>query len=338
LFVALGGRTLLTSTDGLSWKRSPSGTSLAFPSQVAYGAGKFVAVGNIDVVQGGLITSSDGILWHQPPLSLHNELESVVFAQGLFVVGGSNGALMTSPDGETWTMRDTEVSSWRAITYGNDTFLALGNAGAVSEATSPDGLTWQSGNTTSQIAPASVAAGKGLFVALDQNPGFSRLLTSTNGVDWQQRYATGGPNSAGYGLNSVGYANGTFVAVGDKIVTSSDGILWTNRPAVFNDTLVALAFGSGNYVALGQNGAIVISPIDESLRPFLSAPTLSSNGTFQFTISGNVEQPSGVQASSNLIDWVTIMTVPAASQPLSVLDMSSTNLSYRFYRAITQPP
>jgi len=237
---------------------------------------------------------------------------------------------MTSPDGETWTIRDTEVSTWQAITYGNDTFLALGNAGLVSVATSTDGLIWRSGNTTPQIAPASLAAGKGLFVAIDQRPGSSRILTSTNGVDWQQRYSSGG-------LNSVGYANGTFVAVGDKIVTSSDGIHWTNRPAVFNDTLVALAFGNSYYVAVGLDGAIVISAIYEPPRSLLSAPTVSSNGAFQFTISGNIEQPIDVQASINLIDWLTIMTVPAASQPSSLLDMSATNLSYRFYRALTQP-
>jgi hypothetical protein len=65
----------------------------------------------------------------------------------------------------------------------------------------------------------------------------------------------------------------------------------------------------------------------------LSAPAVSSNGAFQFTISGTVEQSIGVQASSNLIDWVTIMTVPAASQPSSLLDTSATNLPYRFYRA-----
>jgi hypothetical protein len=245
---------------------------------------------------------------------------------------------MTSPDGETWTIRDAEVSTWRAITYGNDTFLALGSFGAT-VATSTNGLRWRSGNTTPQIAAAGLAAGKGLFVAIDQTLrgqfprlNFSSILTSTNGVDWQERYASGDQK-----LNSVGYANGMFVAVGDEIVTSSDGINWTNRPAVFNDTLTALAFGNSYYVAVGQGGGIVISPMVEPSRPFLSAPTFSSNGAFQFTISGNIEQPIGIQASRNLMDWVTIMTVPAASQPSSLLDRASTNLSYRFYRAVTPP-
>src|SRR6185369_12967463 len=182
------------------------------------------------------------------------------------------------------------------------------------------------------------AAGKGLFVAIDQTLrvtpliSFSRILTSTNGVDWQERY-----DSGDHTLKSVGYANGMFVAVGNEIVTSSDGIHWTNRPAVFNDTLVASAFGNGYYVAVG-GGAIVISPTDESTRPFLSAPAVSSKGAFQFTISGNIEQPIGIQASHNLMDWVTIMTVPAVSQPSSLLDTSATNLPYRFYRAIIPPP
>jgi hypothetical protein len=339
IFVALGLRTVLTSTNGLSWKQNTAGASLLIPRQVAYGAGKFVAVGSIDCpVQAGLITSSDGILWHQPVLPTQNQLQSVVFAREMFVVGGINGPLMTSPDGETWTIRDTETSTWIAITYGNDTFLALGG----SWATSTNGIIWRSGRkTTPQIEVTGLAAGKGLFVAIDQtlrltpllNISRSRILTSTNGVDWQERYDSGDDQT----LNSVGYANGMFVAVGNEIVTSSDGIHWTNRPAVFNATLVASAFGNGYYVAVGA-GAIVISPTDESTRPFLSAPAVSSNGAFQFTISGNIEQSIGVQASSNLIDWVTIMTVPAVSQPSSLLDTSATNLPYRFYRAIIPPP
>ncbi|MDZ7744324.1 MAG: hypothetical protein U5K77_00980 [Candidatus Saccharibacteria bacterium] len=50
---------------------------------------------------------------------------------------------MTSSDGETWTAHAAaEADSWRSVTYGNGTFVAVADDGTNRVMTSSDGETW----------------------------------------------------------------------------------------------------------------------------------------------------------------------------------------------------
>ncbi|WP_223837203.1 S-layer homology domain-containing protein [Paenibacillus oceani] len=62
-------------------------------------------------------------------------------------------------------------------------------------------------------------------------------------------------------LNSVVYGNSMYVAVGDMgtIVTSPDGVSWTNRSPVSTSTLYGVTYNSGKYVAVGVSGTILTS-------------------------------------------------------------------------------
>lgn len=53
-------------------------------------------------------------------------------------------------------------------------------------------------------------------------------------------------------LFAVVFAEGIFVAVGQKIVISTDGTAWTQGPEVA--PLRAITFGNGRFVAAGPNG------------------------------------------------------------------------------------
>jgi len=52
-------------------------------------------------------------------------------------------------------------------------------------------------------------------------------------------------------LCGVTYANGTFVAVGDDIVTSPEGRTWTSRNPGITGTLSGVTYGNGIFVAVG---------------------------------------------------------------------------------------
>ena len=53
---------------------------------------------------------------------------------------------MTSPDGITWTIRETPAdNAWLGVTWGNDLFVAVAAGGGNITSrvmTSPDGITW----------------------------------------------------------------------------------------------------------------------------------------------------------------------------------------------------
>jgi len=66
-------------------------------------------------------------------------------------------------------------------------------------------------------------------------------------------------------LNSVAYGNGLFVAVGGSrdsstILTSRDGVTWTQRVSGTSRDLNGVTYGNGLFVAVGSFGTIITSP------------------------------------------------------------------------------
>jgi hypothetical protein len=140
LFMAVGNNTIRTSSDGESWtSRSTSYNCRA----VAYGNNKFV------ILLGGTTTntvpSNDSILVVTQTAGVYNfntyptpfqNLNSITFGDvngvSRFVATSTtNVKIITSPDGINWSATDSgnANNSWQAVTYGNNTFVAISNDG-----------------------------------------------------------------------------------------------------------------------------------------------------------------------------------------------------------------
>jgi hypothetical protein len=125
-FVAVGGRYSNTteamySSDGITWAAKTMPSSMAW-SSVAYGAGKFVAVGY--------------------PSS-----------------GSSTTAAASSTDGITWTARTMPSSTtWSNVAYNGAVFIALPDGNTASAASSTDGITWTARTSTGGYMWHSVGA------------------------------------------------------------------------------------------------------------------------------------------------------------------------------------
>lgn len=99
-FVAFGSKTIITSPDGIEWKKSnyqPDTTKLGGLRSMAYGNGKYVAVG-----YSTLISSSDGINWVGNS-SLDMDYDVVAYGNGYFITINDNNEVHRSSDGITWT-------------------------------------------------------------------------------------------------------------------------------------------------------------------------------------------------------------------------------------------
>ena len=126
-----------TSRNGVDWTThiAPIGVW----TDVAYGDGRFVAVGNSTGPGTHIVmTSRDGITW-SPDNSQKDmpddttQLNNVAYVHGLFVAtayapGNRGYQVMTSPDGLKWTghVVPTGCYSDPSITYGNGTWAILG--------------------------------------------------------------------------------------------------------------------------------------------------------------------------------------------------------------------
>jgi hypothetical protein len=82
------------------------------------------------------------------------------------------------------------------------------------------------------------------------------------GSVWAQTSWTPRESGTSQGLNSVIWANGQLLAVGDsgKILVSPDGVEWTPRSSGVKNTLSSVAFGGGQYVAVGDG--VILTSVD----------------------------------------------------------------------------
>lgn len=137
--VAGAGGTILTSHDGINWTVQAADPEYAVDG-IAYGAGLFVAVGG-GVSGSDIRTSSDGITWTKQASYLSDViLYDVTYSNGVFVVVGSSGAILTSADGAIWAFLPSRtLNSLFGVAYGNDTFVAVGNSGSILQSDSAGG-------------------------------------------------------------------------------------------------------------------------------------------------------------------------------------------------------
>ena len=165
---------------------------------------------------------------------------------------GDSGAITTSMDGVTWTVRPSGTTArFRGVSYGAGKFIVVGDAGVMW--TSSDGVNWNSisSGTTVQLTAVSYAANR--FVAVGAG---GTVRTSPDGATWTARNA-----GTTQQLWSVSYGNSVFIAVGvgGVLLTSADGISWTSRDSGVTSDLFTLASGAGLVIAAGDQGALLSS-------------------------------------------------------------------------------
>jgi len=188
--------------------------------------------------------------WTPRNLTLtNNGLNAIVYGNNEFVAVGTSGAVLTSPDGSTWTAQTTGAhGDLTGVAYGNTLFAAVGMDGSI--LTSPDGVMWTERLSSSNLLLA-VTYGNGQFVAVGENNMFGgAILTSPDGIAWTSRVS-----ASDVRLSSVAYGKNLFVATGGKsnsgeIVTSSNGIDWSLATVLPSDnSFVGAVYGNGLFLA-----------------------------------------------------------------------------------------
>ncbi len=273
LFVAAGndailGNAIVTSSDGIQWAET---TTRCFTLHgIAYGGGQFVAVPDY----GSGATSKDGKNWTcGSAIESSQSLYRVAYGLGRYVAVGNRGALFTSVDGLSWSNLQTGASgSLFDVAWGNNTLIAVGATTTIYDSsdsesqgilTSLNGLEWRQ-EAGIKYSPFlwGVTFGSGRFVAVSQWADVGSSQVSVNGSQWQNNVLFG-PQ----GGSSVTYGNGVFVTVGSTatgigefrpaIATSDNGLTW--KQVAVTNYLNGIGFGGGTFVAVGWQGALLVS-------------------------------------------------------------------------------
>jgi photosystem II stability/assembly factor-like uncharacterized protein len=279
LFVALGS---LLFADGafsqmINWT-SNYAPDYAEIREVAYGNGLYVAVGD----NNAMFYSGDGVNWQNGslPAGASYQLKAVAYAFGQFFAGGAQstggkGVLLISIDGVEWTDITAEFPSddilssvnelFAASPGGQESLLACANFSSGSYDyenrvfVTPDGTSWAPSSAyygTSargffQDGSSVIGISSGYYVS------WGKLTSSSSGTSFSS--LSGFPTA----LGKFAFGNRTYVGVGSarKLAYFTSGVstafTYATSPLVSDYT--GIAFGRDTFVAVGSNGAVVIS-------------------------------------------------------------------------------
>ena len=233
LIRGFGGSVQISTDLGKTWRNyykvtnpvdEPNISSPSLLTDFAFGNNTYVAVGfkNNAALAPTLFSSLDARSWiDHGGLDLH--LNSVIYADGLFVAVGDDGVIRTSADGVNWDSQSSGTTeNLEEVTWGHTGFIAVGYNNVI--LTSPDAITW-----TAQSAPAdtnytAVGYRAGIYIVSGKN----QLLRSTDGVSWTLQLLVSASSSSGV-FSSIAEGPLGFIASGNIVGTwqSTDaGATW----------------------------------------------------------------------------------------------------------------
>jgi hypothetical protein len=293
---------------------------------IAYGAGKWVAVG----LNGKIATYVDGESWEAATSPTTKTLSKVIYdgpESGKKFIAISD-VILYSTDGATWgTATITTSDSTYApagITYGNNQFIAIdakSNSATMGLLTSSDGISWTRKtsdftNLGGVISNPRIAFGNGKIVCtIGSN---DRIVTTVDGETWTLVAKNGGPNSD---TSITGY---------------SDGLL---SDAESERLLRDIIFDGNRFIAVGKNARIAISTNNEltswTLAKFgsdLGLTTPSAIATVIIFADGKYVTTASTAASggTNKLIYASSLTGNGASGWKAVDDALAINYNYNF--------
>jgi len=231
----------------------------------------YVAVGQ----SGKIITSSDGNTWNNRTSGTSVNLIGITYGNSKFLTltglmdngTASPATVLTSANGTSWASTSATCSSCGTdnfsindVTYGNSTYVAVGQSGKI--LTSSDGTSWdnRSSGTTSNLIGITYGNSKFLTLTGLMDNGTASpatVLTSDNGTSWASTSATcSSCGTDNVSINGVTYGNSTYVAVGDnatgagKILTSDNGTSWTSRISGTTSSPIGITYGNSKFLTL----------------------------------------------------------------------------------------
>lgn len=192
------------------------------------------------------------------PLPIANAVSALEVVDGKFFMGGLQGVRLTSTDGLNWTTLPS-LSSNAVLGYavGNGRRVQLGTNGFI--AVSTDGLDWQTGAILPMEPTQGIAFGHGVFVVASGSVG-SPTRTARIVTSPDGVTWTERFNSTVGAFGHVAHGNGvTLVNVAEgKLVRSVDGIAWTLVDSPSRNA-TAVKFVNGQFFVLGDRGELFVS-------------------------------------------------------------------------------
>ena len=188
--------------------------------------------------QGRVLTSSDGLTWSSQTIAAGTWLVSIAYGNGTWVAVGAGGTILVSTNLTTWvSAKAVTANKLNGVLYANGIFVAVGDSATI--VTSPDGLNW-----TTQPVPSSFGV-TGFLHGITWFPASSQFFISgavagngTGSIDTGAVLAMSGTPSAGTQNYSL-FPRGT----GSSLASSSSATVGNLESILFQPSVGMVSVG-----------------------------------------------------------------------------------------------
>jgi hypothetical protein len=255
--------SIYSSIDGVEWSHQQP-LDVASYQAIVWTGERYIAGGSKDYNRGLISTSLDGVSWDHIDITLQvsDSLadtqpvpRDIIWTGDQVVVVGSEGLILTSPDGINWTQQDAGITDEFSSVTWTGTILVAFNLGDNSIYTSDDGISWAQQSPGSSLGAIKSTWTGSTIVAV----GYYGLIASSNdGISWRTNED---PSSVNLDAQDVTWNGAIYVAVGTDgaIVSSSNGIDWVTEDSPIDLTLNRVIWADQHFYAVGEGGVIISS-------------------------------------------------------------------------------
>jgi hypothetical protein len=291
------GGFLQSSPDTVQWTLVPTDATARPLKSIAYGNGRFVAVGD----SGSVVTSTDGVQWFPASQGENRALTGITFGHAGYVAVGD--VVLGSGDGFQYTKRSSNAAS--AIAYGNNAYAGVAG-GYVLESTNAAQWTVRNAGGGNLL---SIAFANGRFVAVGDA---GAIRVSSNARAWSGRFS-----GTAHPLYAVTHGSNGWIAVGGSgtILSSQDTFTWTGQNSDSLNHLFDVTHGDQHYVAVGQSGTVLTSIDGEN---WILRDSGTSGDLLSVAFGRGIFAAAGIGheflTSTNGVNW-TRCVLPASVYP-----------------------
>ncbi len=221
--------------DVSDWSEGNGGQDGIFINDLFLKAGAYYEASE-DTYYARVATSNNGLDWEDRLLDIKGNLNCIVYGNGVYIAGGSDGLILITDDLINWQSREIGSDTIQKMAYGNNIFTAVScdSSNRKTVIISKDkGETWEPVLLSSDKIN-DVVFGNGFFIAIGHEGFISKSVDGENWSDFslEKPYSSGPYNPPSHSslilLNGGTFADGKFVIAGSEnlIITSIDGENW----------------------------------------------------------------------------------------------------------------
>ena len=206
---------------------------------------------------GAIMTSPDGLSWTSRKSPTKNNLLGLFWDGHQYFAGGDKGTILTSLDGISWTSRNSGGRiNFYGFAHSGTRYVAVGNDGI---RISDDSVTWTA-PAKAPAVPFTACTWTGTeFLACGLGlDAHPTIYTSPDGDVWALR-----ENTIQASLRAAITVNGAIYIAGDRVIKKSTdgGITWTDTYSGSGNLFMGLASNGTSLIAAGFNHNVWAMPV-----------------------------------------------------------------------------